>query len=245
VRAAGAQYLATGHYARLLKGPDGEPGLHRGVDRNKDQSYFLSRVPREILPHLLFPLGEMTKAEVRARHQELGLPKGADCRESMELCFVPGDRYQEFLQAQEGYWASPGDLVDIQGRLLGRHRGLAHYTVGQRRGLGVPSSAPFYVVEIQPETNRVVLGRKEDLLSAGLRASRVNWLIPPPGEELEARATVRYRHPGGLARIRPVGEGGVEVIFHQPQAAVTPGQAVVFYQDDRVLGGAWIEKRIR
>jgi tRNA-specific 2-thiouridylase len=245
VRAQGAHFLATGHYARLLPAPDGAPGLYRGADRSKDQSYFLSRVPREVLPYLLFPLGEMTKAQVKARHREMGLPAGPDCRESMELCFVPGDRYQEFLRGREGFHDSPGDLVDTGGKYLGRHRGLVHYTVGQRRGLGVTSRQPYYVVELRPETNRVVLGRQADLLSRGLKASRVNWLIGPPAGELEAVAVIRYRHPGGLAQITPTGEAEVEVIFQEPQAAVTPGQAVIFYQGDRVLGGGWIEERIR
>jgi len=245
VRERGSAYLATGHYARLVPAPDGGLGLYRGADRGKDQSYFLSRMPREVLPHILLPLAEMTKAQVKARHRELGLPAGPDCRESMELCFVPGDRYQEFLRAQEGFHDSPGDLVDTDGKYLGRHRGLTRYTVGQRRGLGVTFREPHYVVEIQPEASRVVLGRKADLLSRGLRASRVNWLITPPRGELEALAVIRYRHPGGLAKITPLGPDGVEVIFQEPQAAVTPGQAVVFYQEDRVLGGAWIEERIR
>jgi len=245
VRAKGAQLLATGHYARLLPAEDGNPGLFRGADRSKDQSYFLSRIPREVLPQVLFPLGEMTKAQVKARHRELGLPHGPDCRESMELCFVPGDRYQEFLRAQAGFRDSAGELVDTEGRFLGKHRGLTHFTVGQRRGLGVTFREPLYVVELQPETNRVVLGPKVDLFSRGLRASLVNWLISPPAGELEAQAVIRYRHPGGLAKITPVGADGVEVIFQEPQSAVTPGQAVVFYQGDRVLGGAWIDERIR
>jgi tRNA-specific 2-thiouridylase len=264
VRERGASYLATGHYARLRPGSGGGSGgggdglgLYRGLDRRKDQSYFLSRLPRSLLPHLRFPLGEMTKVEVRRRHRELELPAGLDCRESVELCFIPQGHYQEFITARLGRPGLPGELVDPVGRVLGRHHGLERYTVGQRRGLGVPAREPYYVVEICPETNRVMLGHKPDLLSAGLRASRVNWLADPPEGELTARAVIRYRHPGALARIIPRGaERGadrradrgadaVEVIFDSPQAAVAPGQAVAFYQDDQVLGGAWIEARIQ
>jgi tRNA-uridine 2-sulfurtransferase len=243
VREAGAAYLATGHYARVLPGPDGDWGLYRGLDRSKDQSYFLSRLPREVLPHLLFPLGELTKAEVRRLHGKLGLPASLDCRESVELCFVPQGHHQEFMAARLGRPGTSGELVDTAGRVLGRHRGLEHYTVGQRRGLGVPAREPYYVVAINPETNRVVLGFKAELLATGLRASRVNWLMDPPGDEFTARAVIRYRHPGVPARITPLGPDEVKVIFATPQSAVAPGQAVVFYRDDRVLGGGWIEER--
>jgi tRNA-specific 2-thiouridylase len=244
VRARGASHLATGHYARLKAGPGGGWTLYRGVDRHKDQSYFLSRLPRELLPNLLFPLGEMTKKEVKARYQELGLPLGADCEESQELCFVPQGRYHAFLHAHRGHPGAPGDLVNTQGRVLGRHRGLEYYTVGQRRGLGVASGEPYYVVALNPETNRVVLGRLGDLLSAGLRACQVNWLIDPPQGELEAQAVIRYRHSGVAARIIPLGPTEVKVTFATPQKAVAPGQAVAFYQNDLLLGGGWIEEGI-
>jgi tRNA-specific 2-thiouridylase len=245
VRDAGAAYLATGHYARLTPGPDGSLGLHRAADRRKDQSYFLSRLPRQILPHLLFPLAELTKTEVRRRHQELALPAAPGCRESMELCFVPQGRYQEFIAARLGRPAVPGELVDPQGVVLGLHKGLAHYTVGQRRGLGVPAREPYYVVEIHPETNRVVLGHKQELFSAGLLARQLNWLTDPPHREFSAQAVIRYRHPGVLARITPLDSSQAKVIFDSPQTAVAPGQAVVFYHHDRVLGGGWIEERIK
>ncbi len=245
VRAAGAAFLATGHYARLAPAPDGSPALYRGRDRRKDQSYFLSRLPREVLPHLLFPLGEMTKPQVRRCYQEMNLPAAPDCRESVELCFIPQGRYQDFIAARLNRPGSPGEMVDTSGRVLGRHRGLEHYTVGQRRRLGLPAREPYYVVEIRPETNRVVLGHKPETFSAGLLARQVNWLIEPPGKEMAAQAVIRYRHPGVAARITPAGPGEVQVIFESPQSAVAPGQAVVFYQDDRVLGGAWIEARIK
>ncbi len=244
-REAGAAYLATGHYARLLHSPGGGLGLYRGLDRRKDQSYFLSRLPREVLPHLMFPLGELTKVEVRRQFEEMGLPAGPNCRESVELCFIPQGHHQEFIAARLGRPGTPGELVDTGGRVLGRHQSLERYTVGQRRGLGLPAREPYYVVAIHPETNRVVVGSKAELFSAGLLARQVNWLIDPPWDGLAARAVIRYRHPGVPARLTPLSPGEVQVIFESPQAAVAPGQAVVFYQDDRVLGGGWIEERIK
>jgi tRNA-specific 2-thiouridylase len=242
---SGAGYLATGHYARLRRASEGKWGLFRGQDRHKDQSYFLARLPREILPRLLFPLGELTKSQVRARYRERGLPWREDYQESMELCFIPQGGYREFLRERQGCFGSPGELVDTQGRVLGRHRGVECYTVGQRRGLGTPSTEPYYVVEVRPETNRVVLGRKKELFSPGLVAAQVNWLIDPPEGEIEATAVIRYRHPGVRARIIPLGGRQVRVNFAMPQSAVAPGQAVAFYQGEQVLGGGWIEARIK
>jgi tRNA-specific 2-thiouridylase len=242
---AGVPFLATGHYARLQAGADGALELRRGRDRTKDQSYFLQRLPRELLPHILFPLGEMTKQEVRRHYQDLDLPLRGDYRESQELCFIPKGTYQDFLLEHKGSLGEPGELVDGQGRLLGRHRGLEYYTVGQRRGLGVPAVAPYYVVEIRPDTNQVVLGFKEELYSSGLRATAVNWLLDPPAGELTARAVIRYRHPGVAAHIFQEHSGEVRVIFETPQTAVAPGQAVAFYQGERLIGGGWIEERIR
>jgi tRNA-specific 2-thiouridylase len=244
LRRDGFTHLATGHYARILPADDGAPGLFRGVDRRKDQSYFLSRLSRSLLPNLLFPLGHITKEEVRQVYHEVGLSLCQNQPESMELCFIPQGDYQGFLQTQRGSLGPPGDFVDTRGRLLGRHRGLECYTVGQRRGLGIPAREPYYVTEIQPELNRVVLGHRQELFSPGLMASRMNWLITPPVEDLEAVAVIRYRHPGGRARITPRGPDGVQVVFDRPQSAVAPGQAVVFYDRDRVLGGGWIEGRI-
>jgi tRNA-uridine 2-sulfurtransferase len=241
----GFTHLATGHYARLALADGGAPGLFRGVDRGKDQSYFLSRLPLDLLPNLLFPLGQMTKEEVRRLSREAGLPVRENQPESMELCFIQAGAYQDFLKARRGFSGPPGDFVDRQGRLLGRHRGLEGYTVGQRRGLGVPAREPFYVIAIQPESNRVVLGPREALLSPGLIASGMNWLIPSPAGEIEALAVIRYRHPGVQARITPRGDGSVEVAFASPQSAVAPGQAVAFYDGDRLLGGGWIEERIK
>jgi len=245
LKKGGFTHLATGHYARRNPDDDSPPGLFRGVDRRKDQSYFLSRLPLNLLPHLIFPLGQMTKEEVRRISREAGLPVRANQPESMELCFIPAGGYQDFLKARRGFLGPPGDFVDPRGRLLGRHRGLESYTVGQRRGLGIPAREPFYVIDLQPELNRVVLGHREELLAPGLLASRMNWLITPPAGEIEAIAVIRYRHPGVRARITPRGEGSVQVAFETPQLAVAPGQAVAFYDRDQVLGGGWIEGRIK
>jgi tRNA-specific 2-thiouridylase len=244
LRQEGFSHLATGHYARRQPAADGAPGLFRGLDRRKDQSYFLHRLPRELLPHILLPVGGMTKVEVRLLYDDLGLPHRELDRESMELCFIPGDNYPDFLRRRRGGPDPAGDFVDRQGRVLGRHRGLTGYTVGQRRGLGIPAREPYYVIEIQPELNRVILGHRQELFSPGLIASGLNWLIEPPAGALEATAVIRYRHPGVQARITPRGRGDVQVSFAAPQSAVAPGQAVVFYDGDRVLGGGWIEARI-
>jgi len=216
----------------------------RGADAAKDQSYFLCQLSRDLLPHLLFPLGEWTKQEVRAQFQKLGVPSGASCQESQDICFIPQGDYQEFLWSRRGRRGCPGDLVDSRGLVLGRHRGVENYTVGQRRGLGTPAREPYYVLQIQPECNRVVIGPKSELSAQGLRAQGMNWLVDPPGHELEVTALIRYRHPGVPAVLRPIKNGRVEVLFANPQTAVTPGQAVAFYDQDCLLGGAWIEERL-
>jgi tRNA-specific 2-thiouridylase len=244
VKAKGATHLATGHYVRLKAGPDGSLRLFRGVDVAKDQSYFLCQIPRSILPHLVFPLGELTKQEVRARFQKLVLPSVASCQESQDICFIPRGAYQEFLWARRGCRGCPGDLVDRQGRILGKHRGVENFTVGQRRGLSTPAREPYYVLQIQPECNRVVIGPKSELFSRGLRARGMNWLVDPPEHELVVTAVIRYRHPGVQAVLKPKNGDQVEVAFATPQAAVSPGQAVAFYDRDCLLGGAWIEERL-
>jgi tRNA-specific 2-thiouridylase len=247
VRARGATHLATGHYVRLEPGTDGSLQLFRGVDATKDQSYFLCQIPRGLLPHLLFPLGDLTKQEVRAQFKHLGLPPAASCQESQDICFIPQARgaYQEFLWAHRGCRGCPGDLVDRQGRILGRHRGVENFTVGQRRGLNTPAREPYYVLQIQPECNRVVIGPKRELYSPGLRARGINWLIEPPERELVVTAVIRYRHPGVQAVIKPQNGDQVEVVFETPQTAVSPGQTVAFYDGDCLLGGAWIEEQLK
>lgn len=244
VRAEGATHLATGHYVRLQPGPDGRLRLFRGVDAAKDQSYFLCRLPRQVLPHLLFPLGELTKQEVRDLAAKLGLTPWATCHESQDVCFIPQGGYQEFLWSRRGRQSSPGDLVDRRGRVLGKHRGVENFTIGQRRGLRTPAQEPLYVIQIQPECQRVVIGPKRELFAPGLRAKEMNWLLDPPAKELRVAAVIRYRHPGVSATVRILNRDRLEVVFDSPQAAVTPGQAVALYDGDCLLGGAWIEERL-
>ncbi|MCL6621408.1 MAG: tRNA 2-thiouridine(34) synthase MnmA [Syntrophobacterales bacterium] len=244
VQAFGARYLATGHYVRRRPAPEGGYGLCRGADRSKDQSYFLQRLPREILPQVLFPLGELTKEEVRRRFQGLGLPEVELPPESQEVCFIPPEGYREFLR-RAGVAAPPGEIVDTQGRYWGRHQGLIAYTVGQRRGLGLAAREPLYVLKLCPETNRLVVGPKAELFAPGLRAVAPNWLTEPPAGDGEAVAVIRYRHPGVRARLRQEKDGSLTVAFAQPQAAVAPGQAVAFYEGERLLGGAWIAEPLR
>lgn len=242
VRSWGGSFLATGHYARLEATPGGSRALYRGVDPLKEQSYFLHRLDRNSLDAIVFPLGSWTKAQVREKSDSLGLTPYLPPRESQELCFIPG-KYTDFLQRLGGQGLNrPGPIVSLTGKILGTHRGLEHYTVGQRQGLGVPGPAPYYVVEIIPQLNQIVVGGKEDIRHAAAAIEQINWLIPPPGAPLRAEVRLRYRHPGAGCVITPGRADSAQVVFDRPQSAVTPGQAAVFYLDDRVLGGGWIAR---
>lgn len=249
-RRLGAERVATGHYARILPGADG-PELHAAVDAAKDQSYYLFELTREQLAASLFPLGEKTKVEVRELAREAGLVV-AEKGESMEVCFVSGS-VREFVETQvEGdperfagaALAEPAVLVDARGEELGAGQPYYRYTVGQRRGLGLASPSPLYVLQIEPERNRVVVGPEKELLAPGLLGERLHWIGPGPQGEVEAVVKIRSRHPGVASRIRPLPDGRVEIEFAEPQRGVTPGQAAVFYQGSRVLGGCWIEGRL-
>jgi tRNA-specific 2-thiouridylase len=240
----GAKALATGHYARIELDPwKKRYVLRRGQDRNKDQSYFLFKMTQDQMARVLFPLGEKSKAEVRQQALQLGL-RVARKRESQEICFIPDDNYRRFMEERKGKEIfRPGEIVNRQGEVLGFHRGLHAYTIGQRRGLGIGTPHPHYVLALDIEKNQVVAGRKEELLANGLIAAGVNWISFPKLEgKMEAWVQIRYRHPGALAMISPGEDERVRVDFKAPQKAVTPGQAVVFYQGDEVLGGGWIEK---
>ncbi len=237
----GADYVATGHFARLERREDGRILLKRGRDPRKDQSYFLFSLRQEQLRRALFPLGDKTKADTRevARGCQL---KTADKQESMEICFVPDDDYGKFLQQAKLLEKHRGEIVDVRGRLLGYHDGIEFYTIGQRRGLGISSPKPLFVLELDPDTNRVVVGEDSCLLRDEFEIQGCNW-IPfeePPGA-LEANVKLRYNHPGAPSTLIPLEGGRARVKLHAPQRAITPGQAAVFYQDDLVLGGGWIE----
>jgi tRNA-uridine 2-sulfurtransferase len=244
-RALGIAHVATGHYARVDRDPGtGRYRLRRGRDARKDQSYFLFGLTQEQLSTAVFPVGDLTKEEVRRMAADRGLPT-ADKPESQEICFVPDDDYAGFVERHSSPADRGGPIVDAGGRELGRHGGVHRFTVGQRRGLGVASSRPLYVLAVLPSTRTVVVGGPEDLESRGLVARDVNWIsIAAPREERRAEVKIRYRASEAGAVLRTQADGRVEVRFDRPQRAVTPGQAVVFYEGETCLGGGWIDSAI-
>jgi tRNA-specific 2-thiouridylase len=242
-RQLGADFIATGHYARVERREDGRALLRRGCDLRKDQSYFLFSLRQEQLSRVLFPLGELTKNDTREVARECEL-KTADKEESMEICFVPDKDYGRFLQQADLVRKHQGEIVDLHGRVLGRHDGIEFYTIGQRKGLGLTSPRPLYVIELDAARNRVVVGDESALDRDEFRVERCNWIpFETPPARLEVLAKIRYNHPGVNATVTPLENGGATVKLHIPQRAVTPGQACVFYQDDLVIGGGWISGR--
>jgi tRNA-specific 2-thiouridylase len=241
-RELGVTHVATGHYARKRTDPEtGRNVLLRGLDRGKDQSYFLFGLTPEQLEAALFPVGELEKAEVRRIARERGLPT-ADKAESQEICFVPDGDYAAFVERQAKGATRPGPILDETGREIGRHAGVHRFTVGQRRGLGLTSSRPRYVLSVAPATATLVVGDEAGLLSDELRVRDVNWLsTPEPSTELRASVRIRYRHAEAQATVRPAPGQRAEVRFDAPQRAITPGQGAVFYQGEVCLGGGWIE----
>ena len=238
----GARWVATGHYARTARGENGRALLLRGRSAN-DQSYLLSRLPQDILRRVIFPLGDDEKTAIRGQAAEQGL-SAADRPDSMEICFVPDDDYAAWLDAR-GDTPPPGNFVDAAGRVLGRHKGIHHYTLGQRRGLGVPAASRLFVTAIRPETNEVVLSAGEDLFYSTVYCVRPNW-IALPGLDGPLEVQVRFRHSraAAAATVEPWGVG-VAVHTQSPARAPTPGQLAVFYHGDVVLGSAWIERCAR
>jgi tRNA-specific 2-thiouridylase len=238
-RALGADYIATGHYAVVER--IGEAvALRKGRDPAKDQSYFLFSLRAEQLRRALMPLGAMTKEAIRGIARKLGL-KTADKQESQEICFVPGNDYQAFLRSHAGAETlHPGGIFDTDGHHLGEHEGIEFFTIGQRKGLPGGSQAPRYVVSIDAGTNRVIVGGADDLMASGFGADRANWLVDPADWPPEITAKIRYAHPGAPARVAWRDGDAVGIDLPEPQRAVTPGQAAVFYSGDRCLGGAWI-----
>ena len=242
-RQLGAEYIATGHFARLEKSPDGRTLLKKGRDARKDQSYFLFSLRQDQLARSLFPLGDKTKADTRevARHCSL---KTAEKEESMEICFVPDKDYGKFLQQANLAQKHRGNIVDLHGRVLGQHDGIEFYTIGQRKGLGLSSAKPLYVIELDVDNNRVVVGDESALDRDEFFVERCNWIpFDEPPASLEVSAKIRYNHPGTAATITPTGNGGAKIRLHVPQRAITPGQACVFYEDDLVVGGGWITRQ--
>ncbi|GAM07975.1 tRNA-specific 2-thiouridylase MnmA [Geobacter sp. OR-1] len=239
----GADFLATGHYARVEHPEAGASRLLKGIDPRKDQSYFLFALGSEQLARVMFPLGGLTKDRVRTMAAEFGLPV-KDKGESQEICFIPDDDYVRFLEAECGLSAREGAVIDGSGRVLGRHHGIHRYTVGQRRGLGIAYSEPLYVLGVDAARNEVIAGIEGDLYCNGLLASGFNWLCTP-ALPLQAACKIRYRHQPAACAVTDAGNGMIAVSFSQPQKSVTPGQAVVLYDNDLVLGGGWIEKGVK
>jgi tRNA-specific 2-thiouridylase len=245
-RALGCDYIATGHYAIIEHQPDCAV-LRKSVDRRKDQSYFLFSLHQAQLRRALTPLGRMTKPQTREIARSLGL-KVADKIDSQEICFVPGNDYKAFLRSHLGDARfHRGEIYDVAGNFVGEHDGIELFTIGQRKGLPGGSVRPRYVVDLDPETNRVIVGDGDDLVSDEFEIDRVNWHvvagIGDPGSSFEATVKIRYNHPGAPATITPLEDNRARVCLHEPQRAVTPGQAAVIYNDDVVLGGGWICRR--
>lgn len=237
----GADYLATGHYARIVEN-NGKLCLAKGVDVNKDQSYFLFTLKENHLRKLIFPLGDKTKAEVREIAHDLGV-KVAKKPESMGVCFITGGSYKDFLKPYLKKGKESGEIVDTDGNYLADHSGISGYTVGQRRGLGVAAGKPLYVVNVDARNNRIVLGEEDKLYNRGLEAEKLSWVNPPEQDDMRVNAKIRYRHGEEPALVRIDKESEVaRVEFDTPQRAITPGQAVVFYQEDMLIGGGWISE---
>jgi tRNA-uridine 2-sulfurtransferase len=245
----GCERVATGHYARVDFDPaTGRYRLLRGVDSQKDQSYFLWELTQDQLSRSMFPLGEMSKPHAReaARRHELAV---AEKSESQEICFVPDGDYAGFIdrylaaENQTGRLPGAGEIVSSSGAVIGEHAGIHHYTIGQRRGIGISSAEPLYVTGIDSSRNRIVVGTPEDLLRDEFTAAGVNWIaFTDPAEPVRAEVRVRYRHTAEPATITPLPNSRVQVRFDEPQRAITPGQATVFYRGDEVVGGGWIVK---
>lgn len=243
----GADVVATGHYARVSRdAASGVFELRRALDEEKDQTYFLWGLNQTQLARAQFPLGGMVKEQVRAKAAELGLAV-ADKPDSNEICFVPGGNYAAFLDAYAREQGEPaeaveGEFVASNGRVLGRHSGVANFTVGQRRGLGVATGERLYVLKLDANSQSVTLGSSEELMASELLARDCNWISgAAPSRAVRVCARIRHRHRPAAAWAEPIGASGLRVRFDEPQRAIAPGQAVVLYQDDRVIGGAWIE----
>ena len=245
-RSIGADFIATGHYAiNQYDSARGRWILKRPADLAKDQTYFLFGLTQEQLAHTLFPLGNLTKPEVRevARHHGLALAEKPD---SQEICFIPGGDYKRFLTAYleeqgESMPETAGDLVASNGGVIGHHEGIFNFTVGQRKGLKIASPSPFYVLSIDPASHRVTVGADAELATTTLRANRLNWIsIPELTAPMRIKAKIRHRHEPAWATLEPAAPGEILATFDEPQRAVTPGQSAVFYDNDEVVGGGWI-----
>ena len=234
----GADIFATGHYALVRRDKD-RYLLQKGVDRKKDQSYFLFNLQQAQLARTVFPLGFLTKGQVRQRAEEMGLPS-PNSSESQDICFIPDQDYIGFLEKELHMDRQKGEIVHVAGKVLGCHQGTYRYTVGQRKGLGIAWPQPLYVIRVEAAEKRVVVGEKKFLAVSTFQVDGVNWIVRPPVGPFRCNCRIRYRHSEAPALVIPQGNGRADVIFDHPQEGVTPGQAAVFYQDDTVFGGGWI-----
>lgn len=242
----GADYIATGHYARIEQLENGRYAIKKSVTSAKDQTYALYNLTQEQLAKTLMPVGEYSKDEIRKIAEEINLLV-ANKPDSQEICFVSDNDYARFIEEQTGTKFKKGDFIDVDGNVVGKHDGIIHYTIGQRKGLGLSLGRPVFVVDILPETNQVVVGDNQDVFAKGLLADRMNFMAieePEIGEEVRLVAKIRYNHEGAMCTIKRINEEQCEVIFDEPQRAITPGQAVVFYQGDYVAGGGTIVSRV-
>ena len=237
-RQVGATHVASGHYARIATDASGASQLMRGRDSTKDQSYVLFGISRELLPHVLFPIGDYNKSEIRELAARAGL-RTATKKDSQEICFIPDNDYAGFVKRYRGPRETAGDFVSPTGEHLGSHSGYEQFTIGQRRGLGIAFGTPRFVLEIRPETREVVLGTYEQLGRWGLYANRTNWFVDLP-EQFCCTAQIRYQHTPAACRVIRGTDDTIEVHFEEPQHGIAPGQAFVCYDGERVLGGGWI-----
>ena len=236
----GADYIATGHYARVEQLPNGRYAIRNSVTAKKDQTYALYNLTQEQLARTLMPVGAYTKDEIRKIAEKAGLPV-AHKKDSQEICFVPDNDYARFIKNSTGKTIPKGNFVLADGKVIGEHQGIIHYTIGQRKGLNLSMGHPVFVTKIRPDSNEVVIGENEDLFVNTLICDRVNFMaMEGLEEEVRLKAKIRYNHPGAECVISPAEDGKVRVTFDQPQRAITPGQAVVFYQGEYVAGGGII-----
>lgn len=239
-----AQWVASGHYARVEHG-DGQPRLLQGVDGNKDQSYVLFGTPREQLEHMLLPIGEYEKPAVRSLAEEMKLPV-FDKPDSQEICFVPNDDYVALVRKQTPHKVQQGDILDVDGKVVGKHDGQQGFTIGQRRGTGVAMGYPIYVTGKNVKNNTITVGPREDLMSLQLTADQSNWLVDVAvGQARRCLVKIRYNSQPVAGLVTVTGDDTLKVVFDEFQSAVTPGQAVVCYEADRLLGGGWIDTATR
>jgi len=237
----GAEYLATGHYARLSGSEEsGFPSLYRGIDQDKDQSYVLFGIQRSYLSRMLLPVGAYRKSHIRQLAAESGL-RVADKKDSQEICFVTSGKHDEFVRARQGGQKTAGEIVTTDGTVVGHHPGIERFTIGQRKGLGVALGEPRFVVRIDAQSRRVVIGRRDELACRQLTAKRTNWLVDPPAGTFRCLAQIRYNSQPAAATATALSDDRLRVIFDEPRYGVAPGQAVVCYDGARVLGGGWIE----